>query len=331
MTPRLAARPGSLFHLLVVGLILTGAVLLIRGVTGRLFPGPDRSSLATADSSRNSEPLPIRRLAEREGGDLALEAIEASGGWAAWSRRGAAGYRLDGVLFGSEGQIHENRSERHFIQLRGPARVRIVAEDGSYQVGFGSLGAWGAGRKTDGRWDPSAGPGAMPGRTLRDLTLDAYWIFGLPFNLGEADAEFQGPAERAAGDSLIRLDVVYPPAPGDTLGRVCRLGFDPDSGHILEVLFLTRGTPADLSAEEASEDSADGSFAEEGPLAGRPRPFLLQLTGYTDFDGTWRPTRRALFEANAGGPGKRIYEQRLSDLEWDPVLEDGAFEAPPPP
>lgn len=296
-------RIGSLV-VFVAGLVTVGAIVLLvlrRGDS----PGP--ASRSGAVDSLSSAPLPLRRLAAQDGGELVLEAIEASGGWDAWSERKTATLLLEGVFFDDAGALRETRAETHRLNLHPPARIRI--EDGSDATvaGFGPDGAWGAARQSDGRWNPAAGPGALARRALRDLTLDAWWFFGLPFNLGETDAVLQGPGVQASGDSLVRLGVAWPPAPGESAGREARLGFDPESGHILEILFSRR-----------DDDPADRH--------------LLRVSGYREFEGIWRPTRRALFRADSAGvPLSQVFEQRLTEIAWDPSIATGLYEAPPAP
>jgi hypothetical protein len=260
-----------------------------------------------AADSVSSDPLPLRRLAAQDGGELVLEAIEASGGWDAWSGRTAATLVFEGVFFDEAGSLRETRAETHRLTLHPPARIRIEDGSGATVAGFGPDGAWGAARQSDGRWNPAAGPGALSPRALRDLTLNAWWFFGLPFNLGEAEAMLQGPAVQAFGDSLVRLGVAWPPTPGETTGREARLGFDPESGHILEILFTGRG-----------DDPADRH--------------LLRISGYREFEGIWRPVRRALFRADSAGQAlSQVFEQRLTDVAWDPAISGDLFEALPAP
>jgi hypothetical protein len=303
-----AARPerrriGSL--VVIVTALVTVAAIAVLVLRRDNSPAP--ADPVVAADSVSSDPLPLRRLAAQDGGELVLEAIEASGGWDAWRGRTAATLVFEGVFFDEAGALRETRAETHRLTLHPPARIRI--EDGSDATvaGFGPDGAWGAARQSDRRWNPAAGPGALSGQALRDLTLNAWWFFGLPFNLGETDAVLQGPAAQASGDSLVRLGVAWPPAPGETAGRVARLGFDPESGHILEILFTAPG-----------DDPADRH--------------LLRISGYREFEGIWRPTRRALFRADSAGVALfPVFEQRLTEVAWDPAMTSGLFEPPPAP
>ena len=338
------SRPGSLFALLAFLLVIGAVFGAAQFIRKALRPASSRrdTALAPADSTARM-PVQLQRIAERPGGGYVLEAIEASGGWEAWSSRETVSFGLEGFFFGPLGEVAGSRSETCTIRLVPPMRVRIEANDGSQVVGFGRAGAWGAGRQSDGRWNSALGPGAMDRDMLRHLAVDAAWVFSLPFNLGDVDAMFAGEAVKADGDSLIRLDVVYPPAPGDTASRTYRLGFDPDSGHILEVFYRGRGMGSvvldEPSDEPRTDAPADDPGADEPDAIVKDIPgtrsgtgFVLTLRGYTEFEGLWRPTRRILFEADEAGHAlRRIYEQRLGAVTWNAPISGDLFEPPPAP
>src|SRR5687768_14464579 len=95
-----AARPdrrgiGSL--VVIVPALVTVAAIAVLVLRQDNSPAP--ADPVVAADSVSSDPLPLRRLAAQDGGELVLEAIEASGGWDAWRDRTAATLVLEGVFF----------------------------------------------------------------------------------------------------------------------------------------------------------------------------------------------------------------------------------------
>lgn len=267
------------------------------------LPGSGDSLSEQDDLDRDGvrDALPVRRLAGSAGGAEIVESIASAGGYAAWARHRTVGYRLEGIVFDDRGAVTGHSVETHRLKLDGPTRIAISPRAGDYRFGYGPSGAWVEHRRSNGRWDVVPESEAFPPRRRFELTWRPWWLFGLPFHLGAADLRLLTVAD-AEGDTLRRLDAVYPPAAGDSVNAVYRLGLDPETAQILEVTF-----PPDPAA----------------PDFGR---LTMRFSRFTETGGVFLPLARTLWsEPREGAPARPIFAVQLDSLEWDLPLNDESF------
>ncbi len=340
MLPPLDARHRRTLVLIAGAVVVLGiAIAEIRGRRAALdntAPAADTTAAAISDLDGDRQPdaLPLRRLDRQPGGNIVIDAIAASGGYAAWAAHHSAAFELESVVFDERGAIAETRTDRVALRWTTPPRVRIEAVDGSTVAALGADGPWGAARGTDGRWQVGRGPGAWDRDVLRDHLRDALWTFALPFNLGDVDAALSLPAP-VEGDSLDRVLVTYAQTAGPD--RVYELGFSRDPDDLVEVrragVFGDGGPGGGGSSDDDPENGhASGERSGAGGSAGgdnAPAPAfdtVLRLEDYQQMGFSDRPLRRTLYRLDAEGNRQLVHEQRISKFRWDPENVD--FEQP---
>jgi len=208
---------------------------------------------------------------------------------------------MDEIYFDDRGLIRETR-RTHLVMTRiGLPRLGVTSEDGRWKMGIGGGGPWASGKGSNGLWSDDIGPGSLPVPDRDRLALRTAWVHRLPYNLGDVDVTLEAPTSDPA-DSLVRLVAIRPSAPGDTTARRTQLGFDPVNRHLVEAIFL--GVEP-VTVARFSDYRAD---APGTPV---------------------RPHRLSFLEVDPESAELRhILEIRLGPIDWDPVVEAGAFEPP---
>lgn len=317
----------------IVLLAVSAAILLLRahdapppGGTGSVADSP-----ADLDGDGRPDPVELKRLGASPAAAPIIEAIRAAGGFGAWQSHRSVSYRVRGVFFDDRGFITEERSERCLMELTMP-RVAIESQDGRTRLGVDERGPWGAAIADNGLWSTSAGPGALPAGLLANLTLEPWWLFGLPFRWGDIDARIDSlalPADRPANapaDSLARVVITGPPAPGDTAARIFTAGFDRSSGFLRELEFR-RPRFGSLMPAGGSEATGEGNPGD-GPPPGAGDRFVLTFSDELPTGGLVLPHRRQLALATPEGSRFPLFELTFEDLVWDPPTPPGAFARP---
>lgn len=313
MTTTSASRPprGSWrdSRVLLAGLIVLIAIVGVfferRDAARRRADLADTTSAAPAmvdlDQDGAPDPLPVRRLGDNPAAGPALQALVAAGGYAPWSSGPALAADIDEIYFDDRGLIRDTRRTHLLMNRTGAPRLVISSEDGRWKMGIGDGGPWARGKGDNGLWSEEAGPGSLPAPERNRQVLRTAWLHRLPYILGDVDVTLTEQASDPA-DSLLLLLALRPPAPGDTAARRTQLGFDPESRHLARALFLGEDPATLVRFDEYHAD-----------VAGTPvRPHRLSFL---------------VIDPESIEP-RRLLEIRLGPIDWNPVVDPGAFEPP---
>lgn len=308
---------------IIVLLAATATILSLR--TRRGAPpgaaGGAADTLTDLDADGRPDPVELKRLGASPAAAPIVDAIRAAGGFSAWRSHRSVSCRVRGVFFDDRGFMSEERTEQCLMELAAP-RVAIESHDGRTRLGVDDRGPWGAAIADNGLWSTAAGPGALPPEVLANLTLEPWWLFGLPFRWGDIDARVDWPVPPADAppDSLARVVITCPPAPGDTTARVFTAGFDRVSGFLRELEFRR---PRFGALAPAGETTAGGDTT-----AGADEHFVMTFSDELTTGGLVLPHRRQLAVTTPGGARYPLFEVTLEDLVWDPPVPPGAFSRP---
>jgi hypothetical protein len=267
-------------------------------------PDTTASPATFPDADRDGHPdqLPVRRLAANPDARPALDAIAAAGGYTAWAAHPVLSSVIEEVYLDDRGAIREQRQSRITFTTTGPPRFVLESADGRTKIGIGTSGPWARRKGDNGLWAPLDAPGDPPVAELNRLALRTIWLNRLPFALGDVEASFAPAAHTDPADSLIRVILLRPPAPGDTAARQAALGFEPGTARLRECTFDAGPSPRTIRFDDFHADPT------------------LPLV---------RPHRWSVFDADPlEGALRRVLEVRLGDFGRDePVLPE-RFEPP---
>jgi len=296
-------------RLLLIGLIVLIAIVGVfferRDAARRRAELADTTAAAPAmidlDDDGTPDPLPVRRLGDNPAAASALQALTAAGGYAPWSSGPTLAADIEEIYFNERGLIRDTRRTHLLMNRTGAPRLVIRSEDGRWKMGIGDGGPWARGKGDNGLWSEEAGPGSLPPSERNRQVLRTAWLHRLPYILGDVDVTLAELASDPA-DSLVLLMAIRPPAPGDTTARRAQLGFDPVNRHLASVLFLDEDPVTLVRFDDYHAD------AEGAPV----RPHRLSFL---------------VIDPESIEP-RRLLEIRLGPIDWNPVVEPGAFEPP---
>lgn len=207
---------------------LAGVCLLITSLAA-CSPDPTPEQRARVDSLRA---LPaMERLPDGRAGELVRRAIEAHGGWEAWTELSTIVYRKITVDLDRSGTPTDSAVARHRYALHPGPMVHIerTGDDGRpvTLINDGDE-AW---RLVDGDVDD----GILPGSPARAPTFGSHFVFCQPFKLADAGARYThlGRDTLADGTPVEGLRVRYLPGVGDSGGEhTWEYYFDPATGRL---------------------------------------------------------------------------------------------------
>lgn len=246
-----------------------------------------------------AESPPVETMPQGAAGDLVRRAIEAHGGWNAWSEKQSVEYVKTTTRFDAEGEPERTIVQRHLYRLRPELGVRIEYHDEEGRdVALLNDGdeAW---MVVDGEVDES--------REARDRawnsTFGSHYVFAMPFKLTDPGAILS-----AAGDRVL---------PDGTRARGVRVDYEEGAGsaggmHVWTYWF----------AEE------DGRLVANHLTYG-PDPGDHDTTEYLEYDevdGILLPGKRVGYLSDAEQTrGRKISEIRYEEVRFDVATEPETF------
>lgn len=194
--------------------VCAGLATLLPLVLGSCRPEPSAEQLARRDSL---EALPaVERLPDGTAGDVVRRALEAHGGWEAWSRLPAVEYRKTTVSFDDDGAVVDSAVQQHRYALHPERKIRIDGvDDRGREVVLANDGPE-ATKLVDGRPDRALA-GDSPARAPTD---GSHYVFSQPFKLTDAGAAFEdlGIDTLPDGAAVHAVRVRYDPGVGRSGG-----------------------------------------------------------------------------------------------------------------
>lgn len=212
--------------------LLTLAVLPVLASCGAPEPTPEQK--ARRDSLQALPPM--ERLPEGEAGDLVRRAIEAHGGWEAWSELETVSYRKATIRLNEDGEVTDSTVAHHRYALHPGPKMHIgwTDEDGR-RVTLMNDGdeAW---KFVDGEHEG----GPMDQDQAWNSTFGSHYVFAQPFKLTDPGANLThlGRDTLPDGTPVVGLRVTYDPGVGSAGGmHTWVYYFHPESGRLAAYRF----------------------------------------------------------------------------------------------
>jgi len=247
------------------------------------------------------------RLTASEGGQRALDAIEAHGGLEAWYGAPTSAYLWDYSNVGSNMRfksylVADNVTRRVYHDLLTFGTPESV-EEVEARFAWDGTDAW-------------ISPGERRQPNPRFWALTGYYFQSIPFVMADPGVRFRVlPSEELAGIPHDRVMAYYDAGVGDSPGDIYVMYLEPGTDRVAAVLYT-------VTYGRTYEPSPEGP---EPPASGT----LLHYQDYTTVDGLTVPTRFRGYAYQNGVQGAFRNEAWVSEISFRQPFDETRLAMPP--